>query len=63
VKPCPQSNWHWPALQLGEAFAGAEQTRPHAPQFEVSAWSSTHCCPHFVFVPAQVSEQAPSEHT
>jgi hypothetical protein len=57
---------HWyeqvPELQRGAALAGAVQTLPHSPQFDVSEVTSTHE-PSQLFKPPQSVEHSPDLHT
>ena len=54
-----QLNPHEPALQVGEAFAGAWHALPHMPQFLVSMVVSTQLPLQFICGGAQTREQCP----
>jgi hypothetical protein len=54
---------HWLSEQIGLALAGAGQTLPHMPQFEVLVARSTHEPLQLVVPPVHVSLHVPSVHT
>jgi hypothetical protein len=54
---------HWPPAQSGLAFAGAGQTWPHVPQFELSFWVLTQEPLHSLCVASQASWQLPPVQT